>query len=253
MPRKPRKRSYNGVYHVMLRGINKQTIFEDDVDKKKFLEIVKKYKQVCGFELYAYCLMDNHVHLLLMEKEETVSQVMKRISSSFVYWYNMKYERIGHLFQERFRSENVEDIRYFKTVLRYIHQNPLNAGVVSNVWNSEWTSIHEYLHRWVMVDVDRGLNLFSHERETAIRAYIDYMKETNDDECLEYVDRVRVPDEEVRKYLKSIGITSATMIQRMPKNERDALLALLKERKGLSVSQISRIVGVSRSVVGRAQ
>lgn len=143
MPRQARKKSYNGVYHIMLRGINKQTIFEDDEDKLKFLETLKKYKEVCKYELYSYCLMDNHIHLLFKETEESVSEVIKRISSRYVYWYNMKYDRCGHLFQDRFKSETVENPTYFFTVLRYIHQNPLKAGLATNVFESKWTSINE--------------------------------------------------------------------------------------------------------------
>ncbi|PFG15085.1 transposase [Bacillus sp. es.036] len=108
LPRKARKKSSSGVYHVVFRGINRQTIFEDEEDKEKFLEILARYKTKSGIELYAYCLMDNHVHLLVKETEESLSMFMKRVSSSYVYWYNRKYRRCGHLFQERFNSENVE-------------------------------------------------------------------------------------------------------------------------------------------------
>ncbi|WP_442596711.1 transposase [Neobacillus sp. D3-1R] len=128
MSRKGRRKSQSGVYHIMLRGINRQTIFEDDEDRQKFLETLKKYKDISQFQLYSYCLMDNHVHLLVREMEETLSDAIKRVSSSYVYWYNFKYERVGHLFQERFKSENVENTSYFLTVLRYIHQNPVRQG-----------------------------------------------------------------------------------------------------------------------------
>ena len=121
MPRKARQKSSTGVYHVMLREINRQTIFEEDEHKSKSIETLAKYKKVSSFELYAYCLMDNHVHLLVKEMGESISTALKRISSSYVYWYNMKYERCGHLFQELFKSENVEDDACFTTVLRYIH------------------------------------------------------------------------------------------------------------------------------------
>lgn len=119
MPREGRKKSKTGVYHIMLRGINRQTIFEDDEDRFKFLETLRKYKDISQYRLYSYCLMDYHVHLLLRETEESISEAIKRISSSYVYWYNLKYERIVHLFQDRFKSERVENTFYFLTVLRY--------------------------------------------------------------------------------------------------------------------------------------
>ncbi|MFA1822252.1 transposase, partial [Virgibacillus oceani] len=154
MPRGPRKKSHSGIYHIMLRGINRQTIFEDDEDKTRFLETLKKYKAISKYQIYSFCLMDNHIHLLLKETEESLSEIIKRISSSYVYWYNMKYGRSGHLFQERFKSENEESTTFFLTVLRYIHQNPVKAGLVRNVFESRWTSVNEYIHRVQIVDID---------------------------------------------------------------------------------------------------
>ena len=93
------------------------------------------YRDICGFQLYAWCLMPNHVHLLIGESPqgETISQVMKRIGAKYVYWYNLCYERIGPLFQDRFKSEAVKDDAYFLTVLRYIHRNPLKVGIAAGL------------------------------------------------------------------------------------------------------------------------
>ena len=90
MPRQARRKSESGIYHIMLRGINQQQIFEDVEDYEKFLHILKEYKAISGYKLYAYCLMGNHVHLLLQEVAEPVEQIMKRIATRFVYWYNIK-------------------------------------------------------------------------------------------------------------------------------------------------------------------
>ena len=138
MPRQARKTSGTGIYHVMLRGINRQDIFEDDEDYMKFLQslhqLVECYDErgyrvpsLCHF--YAYCLMPNHVHLLIQEKTVAIGEIVKRITISYAYHFNKKYQRNGHLFQERFRSEPVDDIGYFKTLLCYIHQNPVHAGL----------------------------------------------------------------------------------------------------------------------------
>ena len=84
--------------------------------------------------------MGNHVHLLLKEASETIGNIMKRIASSYVYHYNHKYDRVGHLFQERFKSQPVNDFSYFITLLRYIHQNPLKAMLVDSIDEYEWSS-----------------------------------------------------------------------------------------------------------------
>jgi len=93
MPRQARKKSSCGIYHIMLRGINKQNLFEDNEDRQRFIDTIGYFKAISGYSLYGYCLMDNHVHLLIKETSESISMGIKRISSSFVYWYNQKYNR----------------------------------------------------------------------------------------------------------------------------------------------------------------
>lgn len=87
MPRQAREKSKTGIYHL-IRGINKQNIFEDEEDKQRFIETLGYYKTLSGYLLYEYCMMDNHIHLLIRENNESIGQVIKRISSSYVYWYD---------------------------------------------------------------------------------------------------------------------------------------------------------------------
>ncbi|MEH7222985.1 transposase [Bacillus sp. JJ1566] len=252
LPRVARIKSRSGIYHVILRGVNKQTIFEDDEDRLRLLGVLRKFKKSCDYKLYAYCLMDNHIHLLIRETDEPIGQSIKRISSSYVYWYNMKYERCGHLFQERFRSESVDSKRYFLRVLRYIHQNPVKAGLAGNVFEANWTSLNEYFGGTGLVDVDLGLSLFSGgEGKTATQRFVDFMSAQNDDECLDYWDRARLTDSEVREYLQEMGIPSTSALQQMERDERDSVLSQLKETTGISIRQISRVTGISKSVIHR--
>ena len=145
MPRTARKISKTGIYHLVLRGINRQTIFEEDEDAIKFLDTLQRYQKECDFEIYAYCLMGNHIHLLVKEGKEKIGQTMKRIGVSYVYWYNYKYDRSGHLFQGRYKSEVVEDDSYLLVVFRYIHQNHLKAKMVKDIEDYQWSSYHEYM------------------------------------------------------------------------------------------------------------
>ena len=83
----------------MLRGINQQQIFEEDEDYVKFLQIVEYYQAISKYKVYAYCLMSNHIHLLIREEEESLEQIFKRIGSKYVYWYNVKYQRKWYFYQ----------------------------------------------------------------------------------------------------------------------------------------------------------
>lgn len=251
MPRQGRKKSESGIYHVMIRGINKQVIFEDDEDREKLLETIKHYKTVSKYNIYGYCLMDNHVHLLIKETEESISKVMKRISGSYVYWYNWKYDRCGHLFQGRFRSEEVESEEYFLTVIRYIHQNPMRAGLTKSIEEYQWSSIHEYIEKPTVIDTDFVLNMFSNNNGNTVHSFIKYMNEENDDKCLDYEEKHRVTDDEVRSHFKKQGIIDIDQLNYMEKSRRNEIIKVVKLIDGVTIRQISRITGISKSIIGR--
>ena len=127
MARSKRMLSETGIYHIMFRGANKQEIFSNQKDYEKLKEIISSVKKDLDMQIYAYCLMPNHVHLFVREAEQgDISPFMKRILSHYAGWYNFKYERIGHLFAGRYKSIPVEDDGYFLTLSRYIHQNPVH-------------------------------------------------------------------------------------------------------------------------------
>lgn len=146
MPRAARKVSETGVYHAMVRGINCQDIFLDDEDRLIFLEKLNIVKERSECNVYAYCLMNNHVHLLIAENKETIGKTMKRLGSTYVYWYNRKYDRVGHLFQGRYLSQPINTEEYLLVALRYIHQNPVSAGIVFNCAKYPWSSYQDYIN-----------------------------------------------------------------------------------------------------------
>ncbi|WP_096156448.1 transposase [Bacillus sp. FJAT-45066] len=253
MPREAREKSKTGIYHIMLRGINRQTIFEDNEDKKRFLTTLAKYRDVSNFQLYGYCLMDNHVHLLMKEVEEPIALTIQRISASYVLWYNHKYCRCGHLFQERFKSENVEDKKYFLVVLRYIHQNPIKAGLASNVKDCHWTSIKQYMSHPTFIHTDFVLKLFSSNRQEALTLFMQYMSKPNQDQCLEYEEIIKLSDEEVRKCLRELGAASSSELQRMDRPKRNRILVRMKKMKGVSLRQLARVTGISKSLIQKVK
>lgn len=251
MVRVSRKKSNSGIYHIILRGINKQNIFEDNDDRYKFLEILRYYKSICKYQIYSYCLMNNHIHILMEELDDSISVAIKRISSSYVLWYNKKYDRVGHLFQERFKSEAVEDDRYFLTVLRYIHQNPVKAGMVNHISQTKWTSHYEYINKSDIVNTSIALELFSSNKNSAISLYIKYMEDDNEDKCLDLEDRIILNDDEVLAYLKTLGVPDISTLQQMDISSRNDIIKKVKNLNAISLRQLSRITGISKSVIGR--
>ena len=250
MPRQARKKSASGIYHIMMRGINRQTIFEDQDDYIKFLQTLKQYKEISEYQIYAYCLMGNHVHLLLKVGKEPLEQVMRRICGSYVYWYNWKYHRIGNLFQDRFKSEAVDNDSYFLTVLRYIHQNPLKAGLVKSVEDYQWSSISEYINRSQLTDIDFALKMFDADREKAVKSFIQFCMTISDDQCLEMENRRLLLDTEAIDLIKNVcQVKNTSDLQKLDKATRNEYLKQLKEEYHLSIRQIERLTGINRGVI----
>ena len=245
MPRAAREKSQNETYHIMLRGINQQQIFEDEEDYQKFIEIVKAYQAISEYKVFAYCLMGNHIHLLMEFKKEPIEQVFKRIGSKYVYWYNVKYQRKGHLFQDRFKSEPVDDDPYFLTVIRYIHQNPVKAGLCEKVEDYKYSSFAEYLKESSFIDNDYVFSILPKD------AFIEYNYQPSSANCLDVEEKTikRVTDEEARKIIKKYSkCENISEFQALPVGKRDKYLKMFKE-KGISIRQISRLTGVSYYIV----
>ena len=246
MPREARTKSASGYYHILLRGIGKQNIFEDDGDNIRFIETVFRYKQELDFELHAYCLMGNHVHMLIKDVNNQLNLIMKKIAGSYAYYFNRKYDRVGHLFQDRFKSEAVEDDEYYLTVLRYIYQNPEKAGV-SSVAEYEWSSYKEYTNKMTNLDTAFALELLNGQE--SLEKYINCK---NDDCCLEVRKTNNITDKRAKEILEiEFGLSSFLQIRNMPVQERNRLLHELKT-KGLSIRQLARMTGLNRGVVQKA-
>ena len=143
MPRQPRRKSHSKVYHCMLRGINKQDIFFEEKDYLEFQDIIKKTKKNFLYQLYSYVLMPNHIHLEIKDKNQKLSPIIHSMATSYANYFNKKYKRVGHVFENRFQSKNVEDHHYMLDLIRYIHQNPVKAGI-SQMNRYKWSSYLEY-------------------------------------------------------------------------------------------------------------
>ena len=255
MPRKARQKSSTGIYHIMLRGINKQDIFHDDEDRINYIETLKKYKDISDYKIYGYCLMDNHIHLLIKEVKESISQSMKRIGVSYVYWYNKKYERCGHLFQDRYRSEVVEDDKYLMVVLRYIHQNPLKLYNVKNCNDCQWSSYKDFIYQnSKLIDIDFILNILNDDRNKAVERFKRFMNEkNNDDKCLSYYTKKNnLTDEDAKELIKKFAdLDNPEILKEMDKKDRDYIIKKLRNNN-ISIRQLSKITRLGRGVIEKA-
>ena len=130
MARHSRKKSSTQIYHVVIKGADRQLLFEETKDYRKYLDILEYYKEEFHFKIYAYCLMSNHVHLLIHHPDTaSLESIFRHINTTYATWFNLKYNRTGFVQDGRYFSEPVEDSRYLLTVVRYIHYNPAKAGL----------------------------------------------------------------------------------------------------------------------------
>lgn len=239
--------SYN-IYHVILRSTSGQRIFEDDEDFRKFLYILHDYQAECDFRLIAYCIMHTHVHLLVIPGKIPLGRIILRISPRFVQWYNAKYHRSGNLFRSSYFSRPVNSIRQLFTVVRYIHQNPVKAGMCSSPYDYKYSSFNDYFTN-SLIDGDFMLSLISP------KDFIQYNLEKNNDTCLDVDDtpKRRVTDEEAIQLMDRFsGCKNASEFQFLEVDKRTATLTKMLQ-SGVSLRQASRVTGVSYALVRKCR
>lgn len=248
MPRTSRAVSRSGFYHIVARGIGRQIIFEDEKDDLYFLGLLKRYQNEEKFDVIAYCLMENHFHLLL-KTDSAPGRVMKKLATAYAFYFNSKYERTGHLFQDRFKSQPVENDAYLLSAVRYIHNNPAKAGICP-ADRYPWSSWNAYAGSDSLVRTDLVLGLAGGKE-----GFLDFSGREDDTveiSHLEVTGNNRLSDQKAKKIIKEkLRISSGTGLQRLDRVSRDSALRVLKEA-GLSVRQIERLTGINRGVVLKA-
>jgi len=246
MARKPRKLGETGIYHVILRGNNQELIFYDDKDRQFFLSKLNKYILELHLDLYSYCLMDNHVHLLIGKASSKMALFVKKIACSYVYYFNHKYNRTGHLFQGRYKSEPVETVEYLKTVYRYILQNPEKAGLC-NFRHYKWSSVNCQNDGLQTVNTDFIVSVFTSKTEMH-----QFLSTENTDLCMENVTFITSDDELKSQLITSIfKLNSPLELQNYSQDNLKSNLAFLKHI-GFSINQISRISGINKKIIQNA-
>ena len=247
MARTARVKSDSNIYHIMIRGINRQLIAEDEEDNQKLKEILRHCKEICGYELYGYCFLGNHIHLLMKEGKETLEQIFKRIGSRYVYYFNQKYKRVGHLFQDRFKSEPINDESYLLTVLAYIHNNPVKAGLSKTAAAYRWSSYGEYREGGSLIDVEFILGMITKGQ------FIELHKTETQDGILDMgEDNFKMTDEEAKQKVKELCGVDAREIGGADIAEKTLNIKKLRQN-GLSIRQISRITGISRRFIEKTK
>jgi putative transposase len=165
-------------YHITSRGNQRERVYFEDGDRERFLEILKRTRERYGYQLHAYVLMDNHYHLMVETPKANISQTMQNINTSYTVYINKKHRRSGHLFQGRYKGIIVDKDEYLVTLSRYIHLNPVRAGIVQKPEAYRWSSYGFYIdssNKDTLVNTVDTLLMFSEEKRHAVKAYKDFV------------------------------------------------------------------------------
>ncbi|MBR4502283.1 MAG: transposase [Clostridia bacterium] len=245
MARQARELSDSGYMHVIVRGTDRQPLFATEEDYAFYLASLDRYSLVLRVTVCAWCLMENHAHLLLYDTGKQIPTLMKKLGVRYSRYFNQKYDRTGHLFQDRYRSEKVEDDAYLATVFRYILRNPEKAGICK-ASEYRWSSYALYGNRESLADTGALEKIIGDQG-----AYETWIAEENDDECLEYMPPKHDDDWALKVIHKQLGGISGAALRDMDREVRNGALRKLK-KAGLSVRQIERLTGINRGTIQKA-
>ena len=253
MSRPPRVLSSTGLYHVIFRGINHLNIFEENEDYKKMLEIFVKLKEQENIEIYAYCLMANHVHIFLKAKEiGDIKKVMHKLLTTYVVWLNRKYQRSGSLIGNRYKSEPIEDEKYYFALVRYIHQNPVRAGICKSSSEYHWSSYNDYLSgKQSITNTGLTLDMLSESRKEAIK-YFKELHQIDDKIDFNITDTKKLTVAQVNRKIEKIIGMEPESISQMSRPERNQAIMKLRTA-GLIIGQLERATGISRGIITKAK
>lgn len=245
-------RTVTGFYHVCARGVGKQLIFEGDEDRWEFLELMRDCCREAGVTVVAWCLMGNHVHLVLADYEDAMSAAMHRLLLTYARRFNKRTGRTGHLFQNRFDRRSLDTDRYLMAAIRYVHANPQEAGIAL-IERYPWSSFAEYLRAYDN-DMTRGfsdpscvLELFG-----SAEGFIAYSLSTPDGGEPALGDMKETEWERhafAGKMAKELGVPLRG-VKAAPPAQRDTVIFGLHDA-GFTVRQIERYTGIGKSTVSR--
>ena len=261
MPRQARLDAPGALHHIMVRGIDKSNIFRDAQDKARFLERLGQNILNAKCSVYAWVPMDNHVHLLFKSGKDGISSVMRKLLTWYAHYFNHRYNRTGHLFQNRYKSILCDEENYLLALIRYIHLNPVRAKVVKTIeeldrypWSGHSAIIGKTKHPWM--DSDTVLSQFGGRKSKALTEYRRFV--------VEEFGSGRNPELTGGGLIRSQGGWSRVLAlqrsgnagggsRRRKVSKKRAHIALrCREEIGCSGAEIARHLGVNTTSIDRA-
>ena len=247
MARQARLQSPTDYYHIMMRGNNKEKIFARDDLKSYFLDCLTEQYEEGLLDIAAYCIMNNHVHLVIKANFGNLSKALKTINTKYAMRFNYLNDRVGHVFQGRYKSEIIGNDIYLLNVIRYVHNNPIKAKLVKELHSYKWSSFNDY--------IETNITISGNQKEFVIGCYnsidkfIEFHKETDNNEYLDTLEeieeyRMDIAQKIISKYFRDNGINEIIEIVKNPFHI-EQLVKLLLNNSRLSQRQIAKLLCIS--------
>ncbi len=247
MARKPRI-ELAGKYHVINRGVEQRTVFEEASDYEYFETLMCLYAKSFGIAIHNYCLMPNHYHILLEIQSENLSKFMRQLNMNYAIYFNKKNKRSGHLWQGRFKSWYVTDEAYLYTLMRYIEQNPLKAGMVKEIADYPYSSYHYFLNYKEIPECLKHAWIAQHYQEDkeAIEAFLTQPVDTAQlQELKKASSLIEAPNIDNKPNMQKLQ-KMLEDITDIKKRNKQILKAI---EQGYSQHMIAKVLGISQQAV----
>ena len=253
MSRVARVQSPTDYYHVMMRGNNKESIFTRTSEKSYFKDLLKEVMEEGLIDIAAYCIMDNHVHIVIKAELNNMTKALKKINIKYAMNFNKERNRIGHVFQDRYKSEIVGNDMHLIQVIRYVHNNPVKAKMVKECNDYKWSSFNEYIKENKSRIVSKRQKEIILSLNNGIGNFIEFHKIEDDNEYLEINEdrdlyRLEKAQRIISTYFKEKGIIEAKELNINPIFLEEIIIKLLDNTK-LSQRKIASILGISHNSV----
>lgn len=251
MPREARKRSETDYYHIVMRGNNKSTIFADKPSKVYLMELLNKIEQEEDIDVAAWCIMDNHVHMVIRVGFEDFERIFKRLNVSFAMYHHKRHKSVGHVFQGRVKSLPLESDESLINNIRYVHNNPVSAGMVARVEDYRWSSYNVYLSKdlkpvMIMVKNIIGRNNKAYSKFHKSDDQRHYLEIKEDQEIIRAKNAQKAIEDICRKY----GIVDSKEIYSDRAIQKEIVVEVIA-RSGFSGRKTADFLGMSEGMVRR--
>lgn len=234
MARVSRNYIKSSFFHIMVQGINKEYIYNSDNDKEEYLKIIKAIENKCDIKVISHCVMDNHVHLITeIEEIKELSKFMHKVNTLYAMYYNKKYNRVGYVYRDRYKSQVIYSEKQLYACINYVHNNPVKAGICKCPCEYKYSSYNNFEFNLIEV----------------INTYTE--KEDN----IKFLEDEEQTEREIKELVENYLINNKLQLEELKYNNKNIkeLIEILEDNYDISLRKIATYLEISREKVRRVQ